>query len=148
MRPLSLSPRRPLLVAVALIALPAAAFLVGRASAQDAKPDRLFELRVYTAHEGKLAELNTRFRDHTNRLFQKHGMDLVGYWTPAEGERAADTLIYVLAFPDAEARNKAWTGFRDDPEWITARDESQVNGPLVKGVESTPMTPTDYSPIR
>src|SRR5690349_20596967 len=57
-------------------------FMVGRTTAADEKKDRVFELRTYTAAEGKLDALNARFRDHTNKLFVKHGMELIGYWTP------------------------------------------------------------------
>jgi hypothetical protein len=111
------------------------------------KPERLFELRIYTAHPGKLEALHQRFRDHTNRLFQKHGMELVGYWTPVEGDEAKDTLIYVLAYPDRESREKSWKAFQADPAWQKARDESHKDGPLVKKVESKFLAPTDYSPI-
>ena len=104
--------------------------------------------RTYTAHPGKLETLHQRFREHTNRLFQKHGMELVGYWTPVEGEEAKDTLIYVLAYPDRAARDKAWDAFRTDADWIVAKEQSEKNGPLVKNVESKFLAPTDYSPIK
>ena len=91
----------------AAMAMIAGSFWLGRLSVAADKPQmRLFELRTYTANEGKLDALNARFRDHTVKLFEKHGMTNVGYWTP-EGERSKDTLIYILAFPDKEARNKA-----------------------------------------
>jgi hypothetical protein len=118
--------------------------------ADEKKPPspRLFELRIYTTHPGKLDALNQRFRDHTNRLFQKHGMELVAYWTPVEGEEAQNTLIYVLAYPNREAREKSWQAFREDPAWIKARTESEKDGPIVQRVESKFLAPTDYSPIR
>ena len=124
----------------------------GTAAGDDPKPDpkpiRVFEMRTYTAHPGKLEALHSRFRDHTNRLFVKHGMELVGYWTPTDGERAADTLVYILAYPSREAREKSWEGFRNDPEWQRAFEESHKDGPLVKQVESVFLAPTDYSPIK
>lgn len=117
--------------------------------AQDAKPtenkERFFELRTYHCNEGKLDALNARFRNHTNALFQRHGMELVGYWMPVDQK---DTLIYVLAYPSKEAREKAWKEFGDDPDWKKARTESEKDGALVKKVDSVFMTPTDYSPIR
>lgn len=115
--------------------------------AEDGKA-RFFELRIYKTFPGKLDALNKRFREHTNRLFEKHGMELVGYWTPAEGEEKDNTLIYVLAYPSREARDKSWEGFRNDPEWKKAAAESEANGKIVEKVESKFMTATDYSPIK
>jgi hypothetical protein len=120
----------------------------GAAVAQDEKPkNRFFEMRTYTANEGKLDALNARFRNHTNRLFQKHGMTLIGYWTP-EGERSKDTLVYILAFPDKESRAKSFKAFGEDEEWKKARDESEKDGKLVKKIESVFLNPTDYSPMK
>jgi hypothetical protein len=118
------------------------------ATAQEQKPqNRYFEMRTYTANEGKLDALNARFRNHTNKLFEKHGMTLIGYWVP-EGERSKDTLIYILAFPSKEARNKSFKAFGEDEEWKKARDASEKDGKLVKKVESVFLNPTDYSPIK
>jgi len=109
---------------------------------------RFFEQRVYTTHPGKLAELHQRFRNHTNRLFEKHGMDLIGYWTPVDGEAAENTLLYILAYPSREARDASWDAFREDPEWQAVYAESRRNGPIVMKVESTFLAPTDYSRIK
>jgi hypothetical protein len=109
---------------------------------------RLFEIRTYTTEPGKLAALNARFRDHTTKLFEKHGMTNIGYWTPVDEPRSKDTLIYVLAHDSAEAAKKSWDGFRNDPEWIKARTESEAAGPIVRKVESVFVTPTDYSAIQ
>ncbi|MCO6454390.1 MAG: NIPSNAP family protein [Pirellulaceae bacterium] len=109
---------------------------------------KLYELRIYKTHPGRLDALNKRFREHTNRLFVKHGMELVGYWTPAEGDDAADTLIYILAYPNREAREAAWKGFLNDPDWKKARDASEQDGKIVLKVESKFLSPTDYSPLK
>ena len=125
--------------------------LTGLGSAHGAdppQPDRLFEMRTYTANEGKMADLHKRFRDHTNRLFVKHGMTLVGYWTPVDGPEAANTLVYILAYPDRAARERSWKAFQDDPEWKEAFKASHANGPLVKKAESNFLSPTDYSPLK
>ncbi len=114
----------------------------------DAPAERCFEMRTYTANPGKLAALHTRFRDHTNALFVKHGMALVGYWTPTGDEAAPDTLIYILAYPSREAREASWKAFSADPDWITAKAASEVDGPLVGKVVAVFMKPTDYSPLR
>ena len=107
---------------------------------------RLFEQRVYTTAEGKLPNLHARFRDHTNYLFVKHGMHLIGYWTPTD---KPNTLVYILAYPSKEAREESWKGFMADPEWQKVWAESKTNagGKIVTNVESTFMTATDYSPI-
>ena len=109
---------------------------------------RVFEMRTYTAAPGKLDALNRRFRDHTVKLFTKHGMQHVGYWTPADAPLSENTLIYVIAHQSREAAKKSWDAFRNDPEWIKARDESQKDGSLTAKVESVYLNPVDYSPIK
>jgi hypothetical protein len=106
---------------------------------------RVFELRTYYCHPGRLEALNKRFREHTNALFVKHGMQLVGYWMPID---KPDVLVYVLAFPSRDAAVKAWADFRGDADWNTARAASEADGPIVQKVESVFMSPTDYSPIK
>jgi hypothetical protein len=120
------------------------------ASAEDdkKKSPRLFELRTYTTAPGKLDALHARFRDHTNKIFVKHGMQLVGYWTPTDDATASNTLIYILAYPSLEARQASWKGFINDPNWKKAFAESRANGPIVTKVDSRFMKPTDYSPIK
>jgi hypothetical protein len=110
--------------------------------------NRFFELRKYTANPGKLDALLARFRNHTNTLFEKHGMTMIGYWVPTDEKLSQNTLIYILAYPSKEAQAKAWKDFQDDPEWIKAKAESEKNGVLVSKVESTFMTPTDFSAIK
>ena len=109
---------------------------------------RVFELRTYTAPEGKLGELNSRFRDHTIRIFNKHGMKSVLYMTPQDAPDSQNTLIYVLEHPSREAAKKAWADFAADPEWKKVSEESQVNGRIVSKVVSVFGDPTDYSPMK
>jgi hypothetical protein len=122
--------------------------MVKQTAAEEKGKERVFELRTYTAAEGKLDALNARFRDHTNKLFVKHGIELVGYWTPTDGEKAKNTLIYILAHASREAAAKSWKEFQDDPEWKAARAESEKDGKLTTKVESVFMKPTDYSPMK
>jgi hypothetical protein len=115
--------------------------------------DRAFELRTYTASPGKLDDLHARFRDHTLKLFEKHGMTNVAYWTPAKDQKGADnTLIYILAHKNTDAAKKSWDEFRQDPDWIAAKEasEKKAGGSLTAkdGVKSVFMKATDYSPIR
>lgn len=119
-----------------------------RAADRPAKDERVFELRTYVTNPGKLEALHKRFRDHTNRLFKKHGIEIVGYWTPVEAPQSQDTLIYIVAFPSREAQAKSWAAFQADPEWVKVKDESHKDGVIVKDIKSTTMRATDYSPIR
>jgi hypothetical protein len=107
----------------------------------------IYEYRVYEAMPGKLPELHARFRNHTTKLFEKHGIKNIGYWTVNVGDYS-DRLIYIIAFESAEQREKAWAAFRNDPEWQRVVNESQRNGLLVARVFNTLLTPTDYSPLR
>jgi hypothetical protein len=106
------------------------------------KQSRCFELRTYTVREGSSIDLlHSRFRDHTTALFKKHGMTIIGYWQPVA---KPDTLIYILAYKDAAARDAAWAAFNTDPEWVKTRTEMQV----AVQVENAFMAATDYSPMK
>ena len=118
-------------------------------SGEDESGQRVFELRTYYTNEGKLDDLNKRFRDHTCGLLKKHGAELIGFWTPAdEKDGRGSKLVYLLAFPSREAAKKAWAEFGQDPEWQRVYKESHKNGPLVKKVESIYLRPTDFSPMK
>ncbi len=109
---------------------------------------RLFELRTYHAAPGKLDALQARFAHHTLGLFAKHGLTVVGFWVArdANGEPGED-LVYMLSFPDSEARERSWEAFRHDPDWVKARADSEVDGPLLISLESVLLDPTPYSPM-
>lgn len=112
-----------------------------------AEKDDVFELRIYQAREGKLGKLDARFRDHTMKLFEKHGMKNVAYWHAADKPKASDHLIYIIKHENAEAARKSWSAFGKDPAWKKAAKESEV-GRLAKKPERTYLKPTDYSPIK
>lgn len=107
-------------------------------------PVPFYELRIYQAPEGKLDDLNARFRNHTLKLFEKHGMTNLGYWVPLDNPDRK--LYYVLSYPDREAREESWKAFMADPDWQAAHRASEVNGRLVEKVESIFLSPTAYSP--
>jgi hypothetical protein len=114
-----------------------------------ATAQRVFELRTYYLNEGKLDDLHKRFRDHTCRLLEKHGAELIGFWTPTdEKDGKGSKLIYLVAFPSREAAKKTWEAFGKDPEWQKVREESHKNGVLVKKVDSVFLEPTDYSAMK
>ena len=139
---------------VVLVVLAGIAALSAKAFTADApESGKVYELRVYHANPGKLDALHARFRDHTCVLFKKHGMELVGFWTPADGPDAKNTgakntLYYILVFPSAEAQKKSWQEFRSDPEWIKVKADSEKDGSLVNKVDSTNLKATDYSALK
>ncbi|MCY4296767.1 MAG: NIPSNAP family protein [Gammaproteobacteria bacterium] len=114
-------------------------------SAQDQK---VYELRIYKSTEGNLDNLHARFRDHTLRLFEKHGIENIGYWTPTSEEERDDTLIYVIAHDSEEAAAASWPAFAQDPEWLEVAEASNANGPILAGIENWYMVATDYSPMQ
>jgi hypothetical protein len=145
--------RHLITLALLLFVLASTLRVVPPAPAAPAAPlapsERVFELRTYHCHPGRLDALNARFRDHTCGLFKKHGMDLIGFWTPSDGQKGhGDTLVYLLAFPSRAAADASWAEFREDPEWKAAKDASEKDGPIVKEVESVFLGPTDYSAIK
>lgn len=107
----------------------------------------IYELRIYNAIPGKLPEVVARFRDHTNRLFAKHGFKPVGYWTNLIGP-SNQQLIYLLEWRDMAHLEQAWAAFKADPEWLAVRAETEKNGPIVENVASSVLQPTDYSPMK
>jgi hypothetical protein len=137
-----------------LQALPAATLLpasLWAASQQDnANPTHtatgVYELRVYHAAPGKLGELQSRFRDHTINLFDRHGIKSVAYWTPLDEPEKSNTLIYILQHPSREAAVANWKSFQDDPEWQSVKAKSEANGKLAEKIDSTYLALTDFSP--
>jgi hypothetical protein len=110
---------------------------------------RAFELRTYTTPEGKLADLDARFRHHTVALLAKHGMTNLAYFHPTDADKgAANTLIYFLAYPNREAAAASWKKFREDPVWLKAREASEKNGKLTTKVESLYLQPADFSALK
>jgi hypothetical protein len=110
---------------------------------------RVYEMRTYTAPDGKLEALKTRFRDHTVRLFERHGITNIGYWTPADAPLSANTLVYIIAHDSREAAKKNWAAFNADPEWQKARTASMVDGQsLTTKVESVFLNPVDFSKLK
>ena len=117
-------------------------------SVAQAQSERIFEMRTYTAHPGRIDALNARFRDHTTRIFENHGMTNVGYWTPQEAPLAENTLVYILAHDSRDSGQASWDAFRADPEWSQVAEESQRDGRIVESVDVLWLEATDYSKIK
>ena len=120
----------------------------GIQDAQAQSATRVFELRTYTAPEGKLVNLQARFRDHTIDLFERHGITNIGYWTPQDEPNSLNTLVYIISHDSREAAATSWDAFRSDPEWREVSRASQVDGRIVSNVESVFLDPTDFSSIQ
>jgi len=113
-----------------------------------AQSEKVFELRTYKATPGNLDNLHARFRDHTTRIFRKHGMEIVGYWSPTSEEEMEDTLVYMLEHADLETATAPWQAFIADPEWAEVAAASNANGQILGGIEAKYMVATDYSPMQ
>jgi hypothetical protein len=109
-----------------------------------ATDSRLYEMRVYYAEPGKLNDLLARFRNHTTKLFTKHGMTNEGYWLPIDNKD--NKLVYVLSFPDRKKRDKAWEDFGNDPAWKKVAEESEKNGKLITKIDNFYLKTIDFSP--
>ena len=120
----------------------------GTQAVQAQSATQVYELRTYTAPEGKLVNLQARFRDHTMSLFERHGMKNIGYWTPQDAPASSNTLVYIIAHNSRQAAETSWANFRSDPEWQQVSRDSQVDGRIVSNVESIFLEPTDFSPIQ
>ena len=108
-----------------------------------------YELRIYKTHPGKLAALDARFRDHTVKLFTRHGITNVAYWHPLDEAGSKDTLIYIVRHNSKESASKSWSNFGKDPDWKKAAAASRADGPILRERPfSIYMKATDYSAIR
>lgn len=130
-------------VIIAIVSL-GAALQRPAVSDEDAAPE-VYELRTYTTHEGRLPALHKRFREHTMKIFEKHGMRNVMYWVPVDKK---DTLVYVIAHKSLKAADASWDAFRNDDEWKAAYEASIADGKIVKKVEKQFLKTTDYSPMK
>ena len=123
-------------------------YWVMKTNPAEAAGTRVFEIRTYTTHPGKLDALNARFRDHTTSIFKKHGMQNVGYWVPQDEPAHSNTLVYIIAHKSRDEAKKSWDAFRADPEWQKVQKESEAGGKIVAKVEPVFADPTDYSPLK
>jgi hypothetical protein len=116
--------------------------------AEEAASARVFEIRTYFTHPGRLDALHERFRRHTLRIFEKHGMKNIGYWVPQDAPAREHTLVYVISHASREQAKASWQAFGSDPEWKKVAAESEKDGKIVQRIESVFADATDYSPLR
>ncbi|MEX2173486.1 MAG: NIPSNAP family protein [Pirellulaceae bacterium] len=131
---------------VGMLAISLASFAGGNLVGAEPMSGRVYELRTYTTHTGRLPALEKRFADHTMKLFEKHGMKNEMYWVPTDPKFKDNTLIYVISHASQAAADKSWQAFQEDPEWKAARDASEAGGKIILKVERHYMTKTPWSP--
>ena len=107
----------------------------------------IYELRVYRPAPGRLPNLLARFNDHTLRIWAKHGIRQVGFWTTLVGENQFD-LTYMVAWESMADRETKWTAFQTDPEWIRVRSESEKDGPINAAITNQFLAPTSFSALK
>jgi hypothetical protein len=112
------------------------------------KEERIFELRTYYMHPGRVDAINARFRDHTRTLFEKHGMTNVVYWYTVEADGSQPKLVYLLAHKSVEAAKSSFSSFGQDPEWVRVRNASEESGPIVQKIESVYFKALPFSPMQ
>ena len=104
----------------------------------------VYELRTYIIPEGRMPDILNRFETITFKLFERHGIEVIGFWTHSD----ANELVYLCKYESEAAIDKAWNTFRADPEWIQARERTEANGPIVQEVISHTLIPTSFSPMQ
>ena len=139
-----------LILTLAILSLGAITGSIGQfvSHAEAQSSDRVFELRTYTTFPGRLDALHRRFADHTMRIFERHGMTNIGYFSPQDEPLSTNTLIYLLAHDSREAADASWAAFIADPEWTKVAEESQVDGRIIEKLERVFLDPTSFSPMK
>ena len=104
----------------------------------------IHELRTYRVPDGRMPDILARFEKITFRIFDRHDMKVVAFWT----KKDVNELVYICEFEDEEEMKAKWDAFRADSEWVEARKKTEANGPIVSGVVSEVLEPTPFSPLR
>lgn len=104
----------------------------------------IYEMRTYRILEGKMPDILSRFENITFGLFDRYGIEVMGFWQKTD----ANEIVYICKYEGEAAMERAWAGFRADPEWIEARARTEANGPIVSEVISEMMTATSFSPVQ
>ena len=45
-------------------------------------------------------------------------------------------------------REKKWTAFQNDPEWIAKRAETEKDGPILNSLSNLILQPTSFSSVK
>jgi hypothetical protein len=96
---------------------------------------------------GRLGDLLKRFETVTLALWKKHGIRQAGFWTVAIGPSNQD-LYYLLSWESLAERERKWTAFATDPEWLAFRSQTESEGPIVSTIENMILQPTSFSAVQ
>jgi NIPSNAP len=107
----------------------------------------LYELRIYECVPGRLPDLMKRFDTITLKLWEKHGIRQAGFFTTLVGQSNHE-LTYLLVWESLAEREKKWTAFMNDPEWMDARAKSEADGQIVANIVNQLLTPTAFSAMK
>ncbi|MGD0015400.1 MAG: NIPSNAP family protein [Bryobacteraceae bacterium] len=110
---------------------------------------RLFELRVYHSPTWRqLAALHERFAGPEIKIFHRCGIHPVLYGSTVFGANMPN-LTYLIPFVSLAEREKAWSAFSAEPEWIKVRKESiDRHGQIASLINVSLYRATSYSPVR
>jgi hypothetical protein len=120
----------------------------GLNSRKISRPSGIFQLRTYHLLPGRLDAIQSRFRDHTQALFEKQGLSNYPYWITVEKDGSQPKLVYFIGHQSKEEFNAAFGRFVADPEWIKVRDASEVSGKIVEKIDSHFYTALPFSPMK
>ncbi len=107
----------------------------------------IYEMRVYRCVPGRLPALLKRFDTITLKLWEKHGIRQAGFFTTLVGQSNQE-LTYLLAWESLAERDKKWTAFQTDPEWIAARAQTEADGQIVDNIVNQLLMPTAFSTVK
>jgi hypothetical protein len=106
----------------------------------------IYEIRSYDVVPGRMPAMHARFKNHTVGLFQRHGIEVLGFWEAMIG--TTNLLHYLCRFEDLAHRERAWAAFGADPEWLRVRAESEKDGPIVARIRNEIWRPSPYSAMQ
>jgi NIPSNAP len=107
----------------------------------------IYELRIYRVLPNRMPALLKRFESATLRIWERHGIRQAGFWTTIVGESNHE-LTYLLAWESLAEREQKWGAFISDPEWISVRNETEKDGPIVATIANSILQPTSFSSVR
>jgi hypothetical protein len=107
----------------------------------------IYQLRIFTDHPGRVDAHINRFREHTCRLLEKHGITVVGCWTTATSDHT-DQVVFMTAHESLEAMQSAQKAFAADPEQNAMVKESELDGPIIHHSDNCYLQPADFSPLK
>jgi hypothetical protein len=136
------------LTALVCIALLATTRSQLAAAPQPQPPQRLFMLRTYYPRQGQMEAVKKRFREHGVELFKKHGIEVIGFWTPHDEKEKENKLVYMIAWPSMDAAKAAWKSFGGDPDRKRIWAEYNKDGDIVDHWEAVYLDPIDFSPLQ